>query len=30
VQIVNRKKLEMAACECFRVIHQLNGHLGLK
>jgi len=30
VQIVNRRKLEMAACECFRVIHQLNGHLGLK
>jgi hypothetical protein len=30
VQISSRKKLEMAACECFRVIHQLNGHLGLK
>jgi CRP-like cAMP-binding protein len=30
VQIANRKRLEMAACECFRVIHRLNGHLGLK
>ena len=30
VHILNRKKLETAACECYRVVQQLNGHLGLK
>ena len=29
VHIINRKKLETAACECYRVVQQLNGHLGL-
>ena len=30
VEIVNRKKLETFACECYQVIQQLNGDLGLK
>ena len=30
VQIVNRKKLEDSACECYGVIQQYNGQLGLK
>jgi CRP-like cAMP-binding protein len=30
VRIVNRKKLEGAACECYGVVQQYNGHLGLK
>lgn len=30
VEIVNRKKLETSACECYQVIQQLNGQLGLK
>ncbi len=30
VQIVNRKKLEDSACECYAVIQQYNGQLGLK
>ncbi len=30
VRIVNRKKLEGAACECYGVIQQYNGQLGLK
>ena len=30
VQIVNRKKLEGAACECYGIIQQYNGQLGLK
>jgi len=30
VQIVNRKKLEASACECYRVVRHLNGHLGLR
>jgi CRP-like cAMP-binding protein len=30
VQILNRKVLENCACECYRVIQQLNGELGLK
>jgi CRP-like cAMP-binding protein len=30
VQILNRKRLEAAVCECYRVIQQLNGQLGLK
>jgi len=29
VVILNRKKLESAACECYRVIQHLNGNLGL-
>jgi CRP-like cAMP-binding protein len=29
VQIRNRKKLESAACECYRVVQHLNGYLGL-
>jgi CRP-like cAMP-binding protein len=29
VQILNRKKLESAACECYRVVQHLNGDLGL-
>jgi len=24
VKIINRKKLEMAACECYAVIHQFD------
>ena len=30
VKIVNRKSLEEAACECYRVIQNFNGELGLK
>jgi len=30
VKILNRKKLEEASCECYDVIHQYNGQLGLK
>ena len=30
VEIVNRKRLETFACECYQVIQQLNGDLGLK
>lgn len=30
VRIVNRKKLEGAACECYGIIQQYNGQLGLK
>jgi CRP-like cAMP-binding protein len=30
VKILNRKKLEECACECYGVIQQFNGELGLK
>ena len=30
VKILNRKKLEHSACECYGIIQQLNGELGLK
>lgn len=30
IRVVNRKGLESAACECYAVIQQLNGGLGLK
>jgi CRP-like cAMP-binding protein len=30
VKIVNRKKLENFACECYGVVQQFNGELGLK
>jgi CRP-like cAMP-binding protein len=30
VKIVNRKKLEDAACECYGITQQYNGELGLK
>jgi len=30
VKIVNRKKLEDSACECYRVIRQYDGELGSK
>lgn len=30
VRILNRKKLEESACECYRVIQQFNGEIGLK
>jgi CRP-like cAMP-binding protein len=30
VKIVNRKKLEDSACECYAVTQQYNGELGLK
>ena len=30
VKIVNRKKLEVSACECYEVIRQYDGELGLK
>jgi Crp-like helix-turn-helix domain len=30
VKIVNRKKLEDCACECYRMIQQYNTELGLK
>ena len=30
VRIVNRKKLEESACECYRVIQQFNGDIDLK
>jgi len=30
VKIVNRKKLEDSTCECYEVIRQYDGELGLK
>ncbi len=30
VRIVNRKKLESSACECYGITQQYNGELGLK
>jgi Mn-dependent DtxR family transcriptional regulator len=30
VRVLNRKKLEESACECYRVIQQFNGEIGLK
>ena len=30
VRIVNRKQLELAACECYKIIYQFNGTLFLK
>jgi CRP-like cAMP-binding protein len=30
VKVLNRRTLEDSACECYRVIQQLNGELGLK
>ncbi len=30
VKIVNRKKLESSACECYGITQQYNGELGLK
>jgi len=30
VKIVNRKKLEGSACECYGITQQYNGELGLK
>jgi predicted nucleic acid-binding protein len=30
VKIVNRKKLEDSACECYAVIRRYDGELGLK
>ena len=30
VKIVNRKKLEHSACECYGITQQYNGELGLK
>jgi hypothetical protein len=30
VKIVNRRKLEAAACECYGITQQYNGELGLK
>ena len=30
VEIVNRKKLENSACECYGVIRQYDNELGLK
>ncbi len=30
VKIVKRKKLEDSACECYEVIRQFDGELGLK
>lgn len=30
VRVLHRKKLEEAACECYQVIQQFNGELGLK
>jgi len=30
VEIVNRKKLENSACECYGIVQQYNGELGLK
>jgi CRP-like cAMP-binding protein len=30
VKILNRKKLELAACECYGITQQYNGELGLK
>jgi hypothetical protein len=30
VKIVNRKKLEASACECYGVIQQFDGDLGIR
>jgi len=30
VKILNRKKLEESACECYSVVQQFNGELGLR
>jgi hypothetical protein len=30
VRIVNRKRLEEVSCECYGVIQQFNGSLGLR
>jgi hypothetical protein len=30
VKIVNRKRLEDSACECYGIAQQYNGELGLK
>jgi hypothetical protein len=30
VKIINRKQLESTACECYRVIQNFNGGLGLR
>jgi len=30
VKIVNRRKLEKSACECYDVIQQFENHLGLR
>jgi hypothetical protein len=30
VKILNRKKLENSACECYRIIQQFNGELALR
>ena len=30
VNVLDREKLEMSACECYRVVQNLNGQLGLK
>ncbi len=30
VRILNRKRLEQSACECYRIIQQFNGEIGLK
>ena len=30
VDVLDREKLEMSACECYGVVQQLNGQLGLK
>ena len=30
IKVVNRKELEAAACECYRVVGNLNGELGLR
>jgi CRP-like cAMP-binding protein len=30
VRILNRKRLEESACECYRIIQQFNGEIGLK
>lgn len=30
VEVVSRERLELSACECYRVVQQLNGQLGLE
>jgi CRP-like cAMP-binding protein len=30
VKILNRKKLELVVCECYKIVQQFNGQLGLK
>jgi hypothetical protein len=30
IRIINRKDLENAACECYNVVQNLNGGLGLR